>query len=177
MAMTAAILGSGVIGAGWASRFLLMGWDVRVFDPDPEAEAKPDEETAEKLAVAIGDQIYFSYRDQENTKQANAKIDELMNTLTRLEKEESERLLQLEESLHKTVASQDDAVIAVSRAIRKSRAGLIDELDAETESSADEGDADSTAADEPSHDSEKVVYCSFCGEFNSPYRKRRAVQF
>jgi len=46
--------------------------------------------------------------------------------LTRLEKEESERLLQLEDALHKTVASQDDAVKAVSRAIRKSRAGLRD---------------------------------------------------
>ena len=34
----AAIIGGGVIGGGWAARFLLMGWDVRVFDPDPEAE-------------------------------------------------------------------------------------------------------------------------------------------
>ena len=37
---TAAIIGGGVIGGGWAARFLLNGWDVRVFDPDPEAEAK-----------------------------------------------------------------------------------------------------------------------------------------
>ena len=36
----AAIIGGGVIGGGWAARFLLMGWDVRVFDPDPEAERK-----------------------------------------------------------------------------------------------------------------------------------------
>ena len=34
---TAAILGAGVIGAGWAARFALMGWDVRVFDPSPDA--------------------------------------------------------------------------------------------------------------------------------------------
>jgi len=39
-AMRAAILGGGVIGGGWAARFLLMGWDVRVFDPDPEAGRK-----------------------------------------------------------------------------------------------------------------------------------------
>ena len=44
--------------------------------------------------------------------------------LTRLEKEESERLLQLEEELHKTVVSQDDAVKTVAKAIRVSRAGL-----------------------------------------------------
>ncbi len=40
MKKTAAIIGGGVIGGGWAARFLLMGWDVRVFDPDPEAERK-----------------------------------------------------------------------------------------------------------------------------------------
>ncbi len=38
--MIAAIIGGGVIGGGWAARFLLMGWDVRVFDPDPEAQRK-----------------------------------------------------------------------------------------------------------------------------------------
>ena len=34
---TAAIIGGGVIGGGWLARFLLNGWDVRVYDPDPEA--------------------------------------------------------------------------------------------------------------------------------------------
>src|SRR5918997_125973 len=34
------LLGGGVIGAGWAARFLLAGTDVRVFDPDPEAPRK-----------------------------------------------------------------------------------------------------------------------------------------
>ena len=38
MNKTVAILGGGVIGGGWAARFLLMGWDVRVFDPAPTAE-------------------------------------------------------------------------------------------------------------------------------------------
>ncbi|WP_321340697.1 carnitine 3-dehydrogenase [Breoghania sp.] len=33
----AAIVGGGVIGGGWAARFLLNGWDVRVFDPAPES--------------------------------------------------------------------------------------------------------------------------------------------
>ena len=36
----AAIVGSGVIGGGWAARFLLFGWDVAVFDPDPDAECR-----------------------------------------------------------------------------------------------------------------------------------------
>jgi carnitine 3-dehydrogenase len=34
----AAIIGGGVIGGGWAARFVLNGWDVAVFDPGPNAE-------------------------------------------------------------------------------------------------------------------------------------------
>ncbi|MFK7764820.1 MAG: carnitine 3-dehydrogenase [Roseobacter sp.] len=40
MTKMAAIIGGGVIGGGWAARFLLNGWDVQIFDPDPEAERK-----------------------------------------------------------------------------------------------------------------------------------------
>ncbi|MDZ7600003.1 MAG: carnitine 3-dehydrogenase [Hoeflea sp.] len=41
--MKAAIIGGGVIGGGWAARFLLNGWDVVVSDPDPEVERKVGE--------------------------------------------------------------------------------------------------------------------------------------
>ncbi len=37
-ARTAAIVGGGVIGGGWAVRFLLHGWDVTVCDPNPGIE-------------------------------------------------------------------------------------------------------------------------------------------
>ena len=43
MTQIAAIIGGGVIGGGWAARFLLMGWHVRVFDPDPDAKRKISE--------------------------------------------------------------------------------------------------------------------------------------
>ena len=43
MKKVAAIVGGGVIGAGWLARFLLNGWDVKVFDPDPEARRKVEE--------------------------------------------------------------------------------------------------------------------------------------
>ncbi|MEO0965349.1 MAG: ATP-dependent Clp protease ATP-binding subunit [Planctomycetota bacterium] len=46
--------------------------------------------------------------------------------LTRLEKAESERLLQLEDELHKAVVSQDDAIHAVAKSIRRARSGLKD---------------------------------------------------
>ena len=42
------LLGGGVIGGGWAARFLLNGVDVQIFDPDPEAARK----VAEVLASA-----------------------------------------------------------------------------------------------------------------------------
>jgi len=38
MAETVGLLGGGVIGAGWAARFLLSGWDARLYDPSPDAE-------------------------------------------------------------------------------------------------------------------------------------------
>jgi carnitine 3-dehydrogenase len=37
-----ALLGGGVIGGGWAARFVLNGVEVRLFDPDPEAARKVD---------------------------------------------------------------------------------------------------------------------------------------
>jgi len=46
--------------------------------------------------------------------------------LTRLEKEEAERLLELEKELHRRVISQDEAISAVARSVRRSRSGLKD---------------------------------------------------
>jgi carnitine 3-dehydrogenase len=39
----AGLLGGGVIGGGWAARFLLNGVDVQMYDPDPEAPRKVNE--------------------------------------------------------------------------------------------------------------------------------------
>ncbi len=46
--------------------------------------------------------------------------------LTRLEKAETERLLKLEEELHKTVVSQEDAIKSIAKSIRRARSGLKD---------------------------------------------------
>jgi ATP-dependent Clp protease ATP-binding subunit ClpC len=46
--------------------------------------------------------------------------------LKRMEKEEAQRLLSLEAELHKKVISQDEAIKAISKAIRRARAGLKD---------------------------------------------------
>ena len=46
--------------------------------------------------------------------------------LKRLEKDEAQRLLALEDELHKRIVSQDEAIKAISRAIRRARSGLKD---------------------------------------------------
>jgi len=46
--------------------------------------------------------------------------------LKRMDKDEAKRLLDLENELHKRVISQDDAIKAISRSIRRARAGLKD---------------------------------------------------
>lgn len=46
--------------------------------------------------------------------------------VTELKKEEKQRLLKLEEALHKRIVGQDEAVKAVSEAVRRSRVGLKD---------------------------------------------------
>lgn len=53
----AAIVGGGVIGGGWAARFLLNSWNVSIYDPDPQAERKVGEvlENARRSLPALSD--------------------------------------------------------------------------------------------------------------------------
>lgn len=53
----AAIIGGGVIGGGWAARFLLNGWDVALFDPAPETPRRLGEvlDNARRALPAIYD--------------------------------------------------------------------------------------------------------------------------
>jgi ATP-dependent Clp protease ATP-binding subunit ClpC len=46
--------------------------------------------------------------------------------LTRIEKKEAQRLLELEAELHKRVISQDEAINAIAKSVRRSRSGLKD---------------------------------------------------
>jgi len=80
------------------------------------------------------EQIQREWREQ--SQQAGGVVDEevvaeVVSKMTgvplqRLESEEAERLLKLEEELHKRVISQDEAIKAISKAIRRARAGLKD---------------------------------------------------
>jgi ATP-dependent Clp protease ATP-binding subunit ClpC len=46
--------------------------------------------------------------------------------VTRLAQEETERLLHMEEDLHKRIIGQDEAIVNISKAVRRARAGLKD---------------------------------------------------
>ena len=46
--------------------------------------------------------------------------------VTRLAREETERLLQMEEELHKRIIGQDEAIVGIAKAVRRARAGLKD---------------------------------------------------
>ena len=70
MTKIAAVIGGGVIGGGWAARFALNGWNVQVFDPDPQAERKIGEVMANARRsmpgltdVALPDEGVISFHD------------------------------------------------------------------------------------------------------------------
>ena len=106
--------------------------DEAVKNADYEAAASLRDE-AEKLR-AKKDTLQKEWREQMNETSSEVNEDiiaEVVSSmtgvpLTRLEEAESQRLLQLEDELHKTVISQHDAITQVAKAIRKSRSGLKD---------------------------------------------------
>ena len=67
---TVGLLGGGVIGGGWAARFVLNGIDVKIYDVDPQAERKIGEVMANArrayaklnhyrvVEQALGDQVF-----------------------------------------------------------------------------------------------------------------------
>jgi ATP-dependent Clp protease ATP-binding subunit ClpC len=70
-------------------------------------------------------------RRSESVKVTAEDISEVVSMWTgvpvmQIAQEESERLLKMEEALHKRIVGQDEAIRAISRAVRRSRAGLKD---------------------------------------------------
>jgi ATP-dependent Clp protease ATP-binding subunit ClpC len=119
-----------------------------------EAQREVDRVTRQK-ETAINDQDYevaAGLRDEETTARENLEAlrakwqaergDELAQVtdediaqvvamwtgipVTRIAQEESERLLQMEDALHKRVIGQQEAIETVSKAVRRARAGLKD---------------------------------------------------
>jgi len=75
-----------------------------------------------------------SWSEVKQEKEAIVDVDQIASVISkmtgipiaRLEEKESEKLLRMEEEIRKSVVGQDEAVAAVSRAIRRNRAGLRD---------------------------------------------------
>ncbi len=108
-------------------------------EKDEAVKAADYERAAELRDQAEGlrnkkEQIQKDWRDK--SKEVDGTVDEEVVAevvskmtgipLTRLEKAESERLLKLEDELHKTVVSQQEAITTISKAIRRARSGLKD---------------------------------------------------
>ncbi|MDA8593063.1 ATP-dependent Clp protease ATP-binding subunit [Planctomycetota bacterium] len=82
------------------------------------------------------EQIQDEWREEQQEKESvgEVDIDVIQETvskmtgipLTRLEKAEAERLLQMESELSSIVINQDDAIAAIARSVRRSRSGLKD---------------------------------------------------
>ncbi len=90
MTKTAAIIGGGVIGGGWAARFLLNGWNVRVFDPDPQAGRKIGE-VVDNARRALP-MLYDCALPDEGTLTFHASIAEAVNDADWVQESVSERL-------------------------------------------------------------------------------------
>lgn len=88
--------------------------------------------TKEKAVEKIADKIYkFSVKEdkrQEVTDQAVVAVASTLTgvPITQMTKSESDRLINLEKELHKRVVGQEEAISAVSRAIRRARSGVAD---------------------------------------------------
>ena len=88
---------------------------------------------AEKLKTQV-DKTLKEWRDA-STEKSGTVTDEVITEvvssmtgipLTKLEEKEQDRLAKMEDELHKSVVSQDEAIRAISKTVRRSRTGLKD---------------------------------------------------
>ncbi len=85
------------------------------------------------LSENVGDleREWKADRNKERTQVTEEDIAEVVSMwtgipVTRLAREETERLLRMEEELHQRIIGQDEAIVGISKAVRRARAGLKD---------------------------------------------------
>lgn len=96
-----------------------------------KAAALRDEEKSTRKAL---DEQIESWRGESEEKVVNIEEDDIMSVvskwtgvpLQRMEQKEATKLLNMEKDLRETVIGQDEAVVAISKALRRSRADLKD---------------------------------------------------
>lgn len=117
MTQRAAIVGGGVIGGGWLARFLLNGWDVAVFDPDPEAERKLSEVLANARRSLPG--LYDAALPPEGRLRFCASLEEAVAGAQWIQESVPERL-----ELKHRVLTEIQAVMANDAVIGSSTSGF-----------------------------------------------------
>ena len=106
--------------------------DKAVKEADYELAASLRDETQQLLDRKNEVQQKWYQENKESTGEVNSEIvAEVVSKMTgvplmRLEKQEAQRLLELEAELHKRVVSQEEALVAVAKAVRRGRSGLKD---------------------------------------------------
>ena len=90
---------------------------------DQERTLVTDRTEKEREALSVGND-YSSVIDEEEIAEVLAQWTGI--PVHRLTEEETEKLLNMEDELHKRIVGQHDAIAAVSKAIRRTRAGLKD---------------------------------------------------
>jgi len=90
----------------------------------PELERRIEEATAHLAGLQQNEAMLKEEVDAEDIAEVVARATGI--PLNRLMESETQKLVHLEELLHERVIGQDDAVVAVANAIRRSRAGLSD---------------------------------------------------
>jgi ATP-dependent Clp protease ATP-binding subunit ClpB len=92
--------------------------------PELEAKVKEQEARLEELHAGGGEVLLSDEVTEEDVAEVVAKWTGI--PVSRLMEGEVEKLIQMEERLHDRVIGQDEAIAAVSNALRRSRAGLAD---------------------------------------------------
>jgi ATP-dependent Clp protease ATP-binding subunit ClpC len=104
------------------------------------AIAESDFETADELRAqerasrARAEQLETDWAEARRDTTPEVTVDDILSVVSvwtgipvsRIAEEESQRLLQMEEELHKTVVSQNEAIETLAKAVRRARAGLKD---------------------------------------------------
>jgi ATP-dependent Clp protease ATP-binding subunit ClpC len=101
---------------------------LKLHDLEKASSIRLEEERLKK----IHEQLHKQWRDNINKDIPSVVEEDVSYTvskmtgipLVKLEEKESEKLIRMEEEVHKRIIAQEEAIKAVSRAIRRSRAGL-----------------------------------------------------
>ena len=115
---SAACIGGGVIGSGWAARFVLNGIDAAVYDPDPETGRKTNEvlDTAER----VFDRLFGDTRPAPGRLRIATSITDAVDGAEFIQESIPERL-----DLKSAVLAEIDAAAPADTVIASSTSGLL----------------------------------------------------